>query len=147
MVVVVRILAASIWMLDALGVMAAEMAEMAAEDIVVLLLLSVAEAVVVGLAVASVDGDRHGFGDLMTPRSSDDDAVLFAPERRDFVGSRGMMRGFGIGSNATSIISTSAMRRSHVRVGEIFVGRVMVADIVYDILPFSNYFPPTIVSN
>ena len=76
--------------------------------------------------------------DFSGPFSSDDPCELFRRLRLDPC-SIGMTRGFGGGSDATSIISTSATLWLHVRVGEMVIGRVNVAEMLYDIDPFSNY--------
>jgi hypothetical protein len=61
--------------------------------------------------------------------------------RDDFLGSRGsrdMMRGFGRGRCAMSIVSIKESLVMHVAVGEMMVGRVIVDDTTYDMEPFPN---------
>lgn len=73
-------------------------------------------------------------------RSSVEPCALFARAR--FPDSSGIILGFGAGYAAMSISSTSESLCSHTRVGDLVAGRVNVADIVYDMDPFSNYASP-----
>ena len=53
-------------------------------------------------------------------------------------GSRDIVRGFGRGRWAMSIVSIRESFVVHVVVGEIVVGRVIVDDTAYNMEPFSN---------
>jgi hypothetical protein len=64
-------------------------------------------------------------------------ALLLVLDLRD-IGSSDMTLGFGWSIGATSIVSTRYTFVSCVVVGEIVVGRVKVADNIYEIVPRSN---------
>lgn len=55
-----------------------------------------------------------------------------------FIGSSEIVRGFGLGSIATSIESISVTLRSHEMTGDIVVGRVRVPVTRYEMEPRSN---------
>lgn len=86
-----------------------------------------------------VGGDGiFGFGpDLSAPFSSEEPCALLT-RLRLLPDSSGMIRGFGGEYDAMSISSTSFNLCSHTRVGDTVVGRVSVAEMLYDIEPFSN---------
>jgi hypothetical protein len=61
-----------------------------------------------------------------------------ARRRRD-MGSKDIIRGFGSGMGAMSIDSMRLTFVSHDAVGDMVVGRVMVAVNMYDTVPRSNF--------
>ena len=67
--------------------------------------------------------------------------LLLALDLRS-IGSSDMTLGFGSRIGAISIVSTKSTFVSCVVVGEIVVGRVNVADNMYEIVPRSNYSSP-----
>lgn len=88
---------------------------------------------VVGFDVA------FGFGPHFSAPFSSEDPCELLIRLRLFPISSGIIRGFGSGHDAMSISSTTLILCSHIRVGETVVGRVNVAEMLYDIEPFSNY--------
>ena len=90
------------------------------------------------LGVAGSDV-AFGFGPhFSAPFSSEDPCELFI-RLRLFPISSGIIRGFGRSCEPMSISSTKLILCSQIRVGETVVGRVNVAEMLYDIEPFSNY--------
>jgi hypothetical protein len=60
------------------------------------------------------------------------------PRVRLDMGSKDIMRGFGSGTGAMSIVSVRYTFESHEAVGDMVVGRVKVAFSIYETVPRSN---------
>jgi len=83
-------------------------------------------------------GVPFGFGPHFSAPFSSEDPCELLIRLRLFPTPSGITRGFGCLHNAMSISSTKLILCSQIRVGETVVGRVNVAEMLYDIEPFSN---------
>jgi len=79
-----------------------------------------------------------GFGPHFSAPFSSEDPCELLIRLRLFGISSGIIRGFGGECKAMSISSTKLILCSQIRVGDTVVGRVNVAEMLYDIEPFSN---------